>query len=349
MPAGPSPKSSYYCSLPTYYPPMPLPDYFLADLQAQNLLPPEQAAAIGADERSRPFSLHYELRALLYLGILLLSGGLGVLVYQNIDSIGHGVVVAAVAALTAACFAYANRYRAPFTWGVAPQTSVGANYLLLLGCLLFLVLEGYLQVQYHLFGTRYGLAALVPAAVFFAVAYLFDHRGVLSMAVTALASWVGVSVAPLDVLRNADFFGAALGNAGIGLGVALMAAGWLSEYFDRKRHFAYTYLALGSNLALLAASVRIFAGTELQGAAVALFVLGLCAGLAWYARRTQSYLFMVLAAFYGYGALTYLAFLLSSALPEGFLFLAGTAYFPLTALGVVLFFVNLKKLLRLPQ
>ena len=129
----------------------PLPNPYLTDLQARGLLPTNQAATIEATDQARPFSLHYELRALLYLGITSLAGGLGALVYQNIDSIGHGVIIAVIAALMAACFGYAARHRAPFTWGMAPKTSVGADYLLLLGCLLFVVLEGYVQKDGDLF------------------------------------------------------------------------------------------------------------------------------------------------------------------------------------------------------
>ncbi len=128
---------------------MPTPtERLLADLQARGLLPPTQAAALADYERQRPFSLYYELRALLYLGVTLLSGGLGVLVYQNIEHVGHGVVVAGMAALTAACLGYAARHRPAFTWGQAPSPGLLPEYLLLLGCLLFLALEGYLQAQY---------------------------------------------------------------------------------------------------------------------------------------------------------------------------------------------------------
>ncbi len=85
------------------------------------------------------------------------------------------MVVAGIAALMAVCLGYAARCRPAFTWGVAPSAGLLPEYLLL-GCLLFLVLEGYLQAQYQLFGTRYGLAAALPTALFFGVAYGFDHR-----------------------------------------------------------------------------------------------------------------------------------------------------------------------------
>jgi hypothetical protein len=325
---------------------------YLADLHARGLLPPEQAAAITAAEAAQPFSLHYELRALLYLGITLLAGGLGVLIYQNIDSIGHGVIIALIALLMAACFWYAARHRAPFTWGIAPKTSVGADYLLLLGCLLFVVLEGYVQYQYGIFGNRYGLATAVPALVFLPLAYWFDHRGVLAMGLTALASWVGLTVAPLAVLTENDFWNASIRSAAVGLGLGLMAAGFYSEYSDRKAHFAFTYLLLGSNLALASLATSaielVFNEQPIAGIGAALVMLALCAGLFWYARRTQSYWFLVLAAGYAYCAAGCLLALFIMALPEFLMVMALVVLFPLSALLVVLFFVNLKKIIRGP-
>ena len=325
---------------------------YLADLQARGLLPPEQAAAIAAAERSRPFSLHYELRALLYLGTTLLAGGLGVLIYQNIDSIGHGVIIAVIAALMAACFTYAARHRAPFTWGMAPKTSVGADYLLLLGCLLFVVLEGYVQYQYNLFGTRYGLVTIIPALVFLPLAYWFDHRGVLAMGLTALASWVGLTVAPLAVLTENEFWDDHIRGAAIGLGVGLMAVGFYSEYSGRKAHFAFTYLLLGSNLALAALATSLLQATFHEqpglGLSCVVMVLALCAGLFWYARRTQSYWFLVLAAGYAYFAAGYVLVQLVLALPSDAIFIAAFFLFPMSALLVVLFFVNIKKIMHGP-
>lgn len=335
---------------------MPAPTTrLLAELEASGLLPPAQAAAIAEDERTRPFSLHYELRMLLYLGITLLAGGLGVLVYQHLDSIGHEVVVGALVLAMAGAFAYAARHKAPFTWGEVPRPSIAADYLLLLGCLLFLVLEGYLQAQYGLFGTRYGLATVLPAGLFFYLAYRFDHRGVLSMAITALAAWVGVSVAPL-ALFTSGFPAQNISAPGLLLGLGLLAAGLASEQLRRKPHFGYTYLLLGSNAALLAATVRLFEDTSsrpvglalLRFWLVALLILGLCAVLVWYARRTQSYVFLLLAVGYGYVAFTTMLMMLGTVLDfkEGFSILA-ILYFPLSFLGLILLLVNIKKILRI--
>ena len=261
----------------------PPPDSYLIDLQARGLLSPAQAATIAAADQARPFSLHYELRALLYLGITLLAGGLGVLIYQHIDSISHGVIITLIAGLMAACLSYAARHRTAFTWGIAPKTSVGADYLLILGCLLFMILEGYVQYQYHVFGNHYGLATAVPALVFLPLAYRFDHRGVLAMGLTALASWLGLTVAPLAVLTENEFWNDSIRGAAIGLGLVLMAAGFYSEHRGRKAHFAFTYLLFVSNLALVALAISLVRATfreqPLVGVGTTLLMLTLCAGL----------------------------------------------------------------------
>ena len=326
-------------------------DQYLADLQARGLLPPEQAAAITADERRRPFSLHYELRALLYLGITLLAGGLGVLVYQNIDTIGHEIIIAAVALLMAACFGYAARHRVAFTWGVAPKTSVGADYLLVLACLLFLVLEGYVQYRYNLFGSRYGLATALPALIFIPLAYRFDHRGVLAMGLSALAAWAGLSAAPLQVFEN-DFGNASIRAAALGLGLALVTAGLWSEHQKRKAHFAFTYLLLGCNLALIALAATMvkasFDDDVLLSLLAAALTVGVCVGLYWYARRTLSYWFLVLGAGYGYFAVCWALGQLLVLLPSDFMFLSAYLFLPLAVGMVVFFFVNIRKLMPGP-
>jgi hypothetical protein len=311
-------------------------------------VPPDQAAAIEDDERTRPFSLHYELRTLLYLGITLLAGGVGVLIYQHIDSIGHGVIIAAITLAMSASFAYATRHLPSFTWQEAPRTSIAADYLLLLGCLLFLVLEGYLQVQYELVGTRYGLATVLPAVLFFALAYRFDHRGVLAMAITALATWVGVSVAPLDVFRQGLIMHDVISLPALLLGFVLVVTGLLSEFLNRKRHFAFTYLSLGGNVALLATMSVLFHTEGRYTLPWLLLVLGLSAGLVWYARRAQSYLFLLMSVAYSYVAITYaIISALSSDHSGNWIMLMIVLYLPLTLVGIVLLFLNSKKILRL--
>ena len=170
------------------------------------------------------------------------------------------------------------------------------------------------------------------------------------MGLTALASWVGLTVAPLAVLTENEFWNDSIRGAAIGLGLVLMAAGFYSEHRGRKAHFAFTYLLLSSNLALAALVTSLVRATfreqPLVGVGTTLLMLALCAGLFWYARRTQSYWFLILAAGYAYFAACYVLVQLTLALPEPLILAASTIFFPLSALAVVLFFINLKKIMR---
>ncbi|UYZ59699.1 DUF2157 domain-containing protein [Hymenobacter latericus] len=326
----------------------------LASLQQRQIIAPEHARALAEHERTRPFSLYFELRALLSLGVTLLSTGLGIYLYQNLDSISHAVIVAGIALVSAAGFGYAYWRRQPFTWAEAPRASVFADYALLLGCLTFLTLEGYLQAQYGVFGARYGWLPLLPALLFFGCAYRFDHRGVLAMGITALAAWVGLAAAPADVFRQNDFSAPYLDVVAVLLGLALVAAGVASERYQRKPHFAYTYVLMGSNLALLAALTSLFRSSyetaHLPAALGVVLLLAFSAGLWWYGRRSHSYLFVLLAALYGYVAVTYvfieLITAIDSSLISALAFYCAMLYFPASAAGVIWLLKNIKKIVR---
>jgi uncharacterized membrane protein len=315
----------------------------LNSLQEKNIITPEQNTLIAEYERTKPFSIHYELRTLLYLGITLFTGGLGVLIYQNIDTIGHTVIVALIALITLACFGFAYLKRSPFSWEEVKNQAPFADFALLLGCMMFLILEGYLQYQYNLFGTKYGLVTIIPALIFIPAAYFFDHRGVLSMGLTALASWVGVSIAPLSVLSQNDFSAPHFLLTAIALGLILSGVGLYSEYKNLKKHFSFTYLLLGSNLTLIASMVGMF--NHAHWYVYTFIALALCTGLFFYARKTQSYLFLLMGVIYGYIAFSYLLFRIVEMSENQELWILGMYYFLASGVGVVIFLINIKKIL----
>jgi hypothetical protein len=141
----------------------------LRDLLNKEIISDEQYIRIKDYQEKKPFSVHGELRTILYLGILCLVSGLGVIIYDHIDTIGHQVMIAVIALISAVGFFYAYKYSPPFSPGKPAHADAFAGFALLLACGMFLVLEGYLQFQYSLFGTRYGLAAFVPMVMFFFV------------------------------------------------------------------------------------------------------------------------------------------------------------------------------------
>ncbi|MBD2755947.1 DUF2157 domain-containing protein [Spirosoma validum] len=291
------------------------PNDVLNKLHKQGFLPPEQQAIIAEIEQKRPFSLHWELRSMLYIGILLLSSGLGLLVYDNFDQIGHGALLAAIAVACVGCFFFAWRFRPEWTREQTKSRSSFGDYALILACLLFLTLEGYAQYAYTVFGTRYGLVTLLPAALFLPLAYRFDHRGVLGMALTALISWVGVTVRPLELYVKTNFFDQKTVFSAIGLALVLITLALGLERQRIKPHFTYTYLTIAGNLLMVALLGGLFNFEDRW----AWFALGLgvtCVAFDQYARRERrlanspagSFVYLLISLIYGYIGATYIVF-----------------------------------------
>ena len=316
----------------------------LAHLSELSVISDEQAAIIHSSEVSKPFSIHWELRSLLYLGITFLSSGLGILIYKNIDTIGHNILIGLIALACIAFFYYAFKHRKAFSWQEITETKNLDDLALLGGCILFLTLEGYLQYQYTIFGTRYGLAAFIPAILFFFCAYRFDHRGVLSMAITALTSGVGVSIAPAEAWKNNNFDSQNFTITALLLGLCLVFVGWISEQKDLKKHFSFTYLLLSGNLAFMAALAALF---QFDWKIIYFIIIAVLSFLSIaYARQKHSYIFLLMGVIYGYIAFTYSVFKITPNDLDPFLYML---YFMLSGAGVILFLVKIKELIGLKK
>ena len=310
----------------------------LSLLAEKAIIPPEQHELLKNEEQTRPISIHWEINIFLLAGISLLTTGLGILIYTHIDSIGHQAIIAAIALATMACGWYVLRHKQPFLTHSIQKSQPLADNLLLLGCSLFLILEGYLQFQYQVFGTRYGLATLIPAVLFFFCAYRFDHKGVLTMAMTAFVSWMGLTVTPLSIFQENVFqYQPILIHTGIVVGAFLVVAGLFFNQRNIKPHFTFSYLTFGYNLMSIAA---IYGAFEINKTWYSLLCLGFCYLGITYARRTQSYFFLLAGTIYGYTAFTTL---LSQMNFEPILWLF---YSIGTCVGIIIFFLNFKKLLK---
>src|SRR5664279_4783741 len=117
-------------------------------LHREGLLSDDSLQKVEAVKKTRLFSLHWELKTLLYLGVTLISTGLGILIYKNIDTIGHQVILAAIALITIGCFYYCRRFALPFSWRKVPAPNAFFDYILLLGCLTMITFIVYLQYAY---------------------------------------------------------------------------------------------------------------------------------------------------------------------------------------------------------
>ena len=305
-------------------------------------LPEGLAARVDAHYAERPFSIFWETRALLGLGVMGLSAGLGILVYKNIDTIGHQAILAVIALLAAACFAYCFRRAPAFSWGRPAAESSSVDYLLWLGALLLGTFVGYLQARYHPFGDRTALAVAAPALAYLALAYRFDHRGVLQLGISGLFGAAGVAVSPLALFGHGLLELRAPVAAGL-----LMAALWGALAFTAragyKPHFAFSYANFAVHLGMIACLTGL--GSE-RGLGELLFVAPLAAGtwaLWTYARRAHSAYFVLLAVAYGYIGVTLLCIrhVFSHGWGAGELVML---YFLLSCAATIWLFLNLKNL-----
>jgi len=316
-------------------------------LAEAGLISPVSLEKVKVTASNRLFSLHWELRTLLYLGVLLLSGALGILIYKHIDTIGHQIILFCIGLMCAGCFTYCIKKKLPFSTAKVPAPNSFFDYLLLLGCLLFITFVGYLQFQYTAFGTAYGLATFIPLIVLLFSAYFFDHLGVLTMAITNLAAWMGIAVTPTRILEENDFNSSTIIYTALLLGAILVAAGMLSRIKNIKRHFDFTYTNFGAHILFIACLAGLFQ-FEVSYLLWFLLLLGIAGYFYRYAMQEHSFYFLLILTLYTYIGLSAVVTRLlfsGNGNEEGAFYLAFFYYIG-SAIGMVLLLINYNKKIK---
>jgi hypothetical protein len=170
----------------------------LRALHAEGVIDDATAARALACDRGQVFSLHTELRVILYAGVLLVMAGVGIVLARNLDRIGPIAIVVAVALVAVACAVPAVRAK------LAGRTlTVTSDYLLLLAVLLGSANLAYAERQFTLLGPFWSWHLLLLAVIHAAVAYAFGSPLVLAASLAALTGWFGIGGTPADALRFA--------------------------------------------------------------------------------------------------------------------------------------------------
>src|SRR5215831_374323 len=126
----------------------------IARLRTEGILSNGQAALFARVARRELVSIRVEIRALLYLGVLLLTSGVGIFIVEHHEDIGRWAIAASIAVAAAACLAWVIRSAPPFSWGAVESPSVAFDYVLLLGLLLFASDLAYVEARFTLLGPR---------------------------------------------------------------------------------------------------------------------------------------------------------------------------------------------------
>ncbi|RFM30151.1 DUF2157 domain-containing protein [Deminuibacter soli] len=283
-------------------------------LQQQGLITPDELDNVAVQQQ-RPLSVRNDLLTLLYAGIVVLCTGLGIVVYQNIDSIGHMAIIAFIAITCTACYVWCFKKASGYSQAKVQSPNTGFDYVILFGSLLLLIWVGYMQFVYHVFGERWGLAGFVPMVLLFATAYYFDHAGVLSLGISNLAAWLGITVAPLSVVSGNDFGNERLIYTAVLLGAFLVGIAAFSFYKNVKKHFYKVYLNFGTHLFFIGAVTAMFV---FHDAYFLWFVLIAAAAAAClkYAVAANSYYYFAVTIAYSYAAAMYAGIALLALMPN---------------------------------
>jgi hypothetical protein len=276
----------------------------LQELHSKNLLTEKQYNTLSEIALKKVFSVYYELRVILYLGVLLFTTGIGFLIYKNIGELGHLLSIIGLSLLTTACFIFAFVKATPYSHGKTEVSILYYDYVVLMGCLLLISVLGYIQFQYGIFDKSLELTTLVTAVIFFYAAYRFDHLGVLSLAITAIASFWGLSVSPQKWYSGNFFDSANLHNTALIFGVVLTALAMALDKRKIKQHFTFTYINFCSLIYFIGALVGMFSSHLSYFLYLVLLYAG-CAFAVFYANRKRSFLFLVYAFVFGYIGTTF--------------------------------------------
>ena len=258
----------------------------------QSAISPEQHSHLASLCRGEPFSLFFELNVLLYAGVLAFVAGLGWTVTTWSQQLGDVLVLAILSTILAACFWYCFS-RAP-AWSLAqtPAPSAVFDYVLYLGSLVWCIELVYLENRFHVLSGQWDFYLLATAVFFFFLAYRFDNRFVLSLALSSLAGWFGLTISHGPSHQDAAYRRYALLYCLlVGLG------GVLLQRRGAKPHFFGTYLNIVANISFWALLSGVF---NRQGYGWFLALLLACgASLAWGLTRRQ-FAFVAYSAVYGY-------------------------------------------------
>ena len=194
------------------------------------------------------FSLRNELLFLMYLSVLLFTSGVGVLIYKNIDTIGHSVIVLILFALIVTCYYFSFKKSKGFTKLDEDFENPIYNYLVLLATILSCTFMGYIQYQYHVFGKQFEISILVAAFIALGTSYYFNNKSALSIGLTALAASIGITLTPQTLIDNDVYWNQNLSYYGLILGLLIIVWANYSRQINLKKHFDLVLLTFALHL-----------------------------------------------------------------------------------------------------
>lgn len=214
----------------------------------KELLSKEQEVGIRNYFSLGIFSLRNELLFLMYLSVLLFTSGVGVLIYKNIDTIGHSLILLTMFVLIVVSFYFSFKESKGFSKEDIDFENPVYNYLVLLAVILSCSFMGYIQFQYAVFGSYFEMSIYISAFIALASAYYFNNKSALSIGITALITSLGISLTPRTLINNDVYWNEPLSYYGLLLGIIITLWSIYSKKIDLKKHFDLVLLTFSLHL-----------------------------------------------------------------------------------------------------
>jgi hypothetical protein len=267
----------------------------LADLDRwknSGLITGSQHETIAALARKERFSVFDELNALLYIGVLSFIAGAGWTIQTYFARLGDLAIILTLTASFAGSLYYCFTRGAPYSNAQQESPTLAFDYVLYLGCLMFGLELGFIEYRFHLLQESWDHYLLLSALVYFVLAYRFDNRLVLSLALSTLAGWFGFR------LFRLQWFPTSLRVDGLAYSALVAASGAALYRAGIKKHFLETYLHVVANVVLAVAVTGI---SDWSGSSLWVVLLLAAGGASIVAGvRFSRFAFVAYGVIYGY-------------------------------------------------
>lgn len=299
-----------------------------------NLLSAEQSDALADILTNRRFSLYTELRLTLYFGVFMLITGIGLTVKEYFAQIGHFSIISFLSAAFLASFAWCFLKGANYSNSEVKSPNIIFDYVLFFGCTLYSIDISYIETHFHILKSFWSHYLLFSSLLFFFLAYRFDNRMALSLALSTLAAWFGFELSGLKMARfleNHRLYAVSYGLIVLSLGAAL-------DRYGVKKHFLPVFLNFASHFLFIA-----LVSGVIHYKLLSLYFLGLiaaCIAASVYSARTKSFAYMLYAVIYGY--IGFSAVLLEHTHSAGFIYL----YYIFSSVAVAVLIFRLSRIFK---
>jgi hypothetical protein len=302
----------------------------LRDWQQAGVITGDQHRALAALASGQRMSVYVELHSLLYLGVVSFVVGLGWTFQQYFTNLGDPFILATFTLLVAACLYYCFAYGRPYSHAEVESPNLAFDYVLYFACLVLTAELAYVEFRFHLFRGVWDNYLLFTTAAYALLAYRFDNRFVLSLALAAFAGWFGLKVSTL-AFRTPD----ALRASALVYGALITAAGAGLHRRGIKPHFLDAFLQVAANVVF--AAVVSGVGDRPLGLVYLAALLLLSAAAVVLGLRFKRFAYVAYGIVYGYAGFSYR--FVSPMSDEKFVF----GYFVVTGTAVIVSLVLLAR------